>query len=36
LMILGKTDDEAKQIISKYNIQQGAQGTAAPAPAETK
>jgi hypothetical protein len=33
LLILGKTDDEAKQIISKYNIQQN--GNAAPAPAET-
>src|ERR1700679_378047 len=32
LLILGKTDDDAKQIISKYGIQQNGQ---APAPAET-
>ena len=34
LLILGKTDDEAKQIISKYNIQQNGQANATPAPAE--
>ena len=31
LLILSKTDDEAKQIVAKYNIQQNGQ---APAPAE--
>jgi hypothetical protein len=33
LLILGKTDDDAKAIISKYNIQQNAPAGAAEAPA---
>jgi len=33
LLILSKSDDDAKQIISKYGIQQN--GQASPAPAET-
>jgi hypothetical protein len=32
LLVLSKTDDEAKQIVGKYNIQQQGQ---TPAPAET-
>ena len=34
LLILAKTDDQAKAIVNKYGIQQGANGAAAPA--ETK
>jgi len=34
LLILSKTDDDAKQIISKYNILHNGQANATPAPAE--
>jgi len=34
LMILSKTDDDAKQIVGKYNIQQSGQAPAAEAPAK--
>ncbi len=37
LLVLAKTDEDAKQIVQKYNIQQGNPGGAtAPAPAEAK
>jgi hypothetical protein len=35
LLLLSKTDDEAKQIVTKYNIQQqGTEAAPAPAPAD--
>jgi hypothetical protein len=34
LLILSKTDDDAKQIVGKYNIQQNGQAPAAGAPAK--
>ncbi len=36
LLVLAKTDDDAKQIVQKYNIQQGNPTGAAEAPAEAK
>jgi hypothetical protein len=36
LLILSKTDDDAKQIVGKYNIQQNGQTPAAPAEAPAK